>query len=399
MTPFFVYCADSIVLGGSVRSYLVMPLWNLAQETRLLFGSGPMSKNLNRAGRSQRIAVLCACGKKLTSPVQYAGKRLKCPHCSQPVLVPDVTSSQHELQVKDELEGFSKTTLIKLWSFVGVVALAGIFFSIWPSHSWHMAGDLSEDGKVIEQNLTDALGNEDATEKSNGESVSSLVQQRNAKVAEENRISVDFEDLPIKSKTENIFYVSQRSHSQSPRGTVFSRALTSNAVFGHRLNIKFDGEYAQGENYYDINGKPTKSTISVDNENIISLEKGIIFKGYLRFANPGKATVTIELGNYSKTIRFHVVEIPIPPNPSRDEVIKALGFPDKKKEGAILSPERGSVDGIFYDTQTYEVLSGTIVYQHWSYNKFPGLVLAWGAGEFRVLTRSPWRKKGAELFD
>lgn len=34
------------------------------------------------------IPVLCACGKKISAPSKLAGKKVKCPACSQPLVVP-----------------------------------------------------------------------------------------------------------------------------------------------------------------------------------------------------------------------------------------------------------------------------------------------------------------------
>src|SRR5437667_7890486 len=36
----------------------------------------------------ERIRLACACGKALAAPARLAGKRVTCPQCGEPVLVP-----------------------------------------------------------------------------------------------------------------------------------------------------------------------------------------------------------------------------------------------------------------------------------------------------------------------
>ncbi len=164
-----------------------------------------MVTNTNQAGDARRISVQCSCGKRLSALPQHAGKRLKCPACGQVVVMaanPSPPPMAVSSQVDDEPEGMSKTAL---WSIVGVSALACILFLVWHSHSSHqakiaaangrisqaiataqdmVAGNSPLDGEAVERTLAEALGDQFATEKSNGESVLDQVRQRREQLAE-----------------------------------------------------------------------------------------------------------------------------------------------------------------------------------------------------------------------
>lgn len=167
---------------------------------------------MNQSGNTRRINVQCSCGKRLLALPQHAGKRVKCPACGKALVVPASASPPPMAatpQVENESQGMSKNTLIALWSFVGVFALACVLFLVWHSHSSHQAkitaaneriskavasanewlgGNSSLDGEALEQRLVDALQNNDATERTDGESSLSRVRQRREQLAEEARI-------------------------------------------------------------------------------------------------------------------------------------------------------------------------------------------------------------------
>lgn len=171
-----------------------------------------MSTNPTQPDNSASIIVQCSCGKRLAALPQHAGKRLKCPACGQAVVVPGalraaVTPAAPPLE--EEVEGFSKTTLIAMWTAVGAFALGCILFLVWYSDSTHqakiaaandriskavnaanewMTGNSPEYGDAIERQLTGALASELATDKANGETVLGQVRQRREQLAEQARI-------------------------------------------------------------------------------------------------------------------------------------------------------------------------------------------------------------------
>jgi hypothetical protein len=125
------------------------------------------------------------------------------PAMAPPQSMPAAPSMEHES------EGLSKTTLIALWSFVGVFALGCVLILVWYSHSMRqarlaaandriaqgvaiaqkwMAGNSPMGGEVVERQLADALKDEDATEKGDGESMLRQVRQHQEQLAEQIRV-------------------------------------------------------------------------------------------------------------------------------------------------------------------------------------------------------------------
>ena len=47
-----------------------------------------------KISRSKKIAVKCKCGKKFAAKAEYAGKKVKCPECGAPVLIKGSKSKQ-----------------------------------------------------------------------------------------------------------------------------------------------------------------------------------------------------------------------------------------------------------------------------------------------------------------
>jgi len=105
----------------------------------------------------------------------------------------------------------SRTTLVTLWSFVGVFALACVLLLAWHSYSSHqatitaandriseavasanewIAGKSSLDGEAVEQRLVDALQDHDATERTDGQAALARVRQRREQLAEQARIEL-----------------------------------------------------------------------------------------------------------------------------------------------------------------------------------------------------------------
>ena len=177
-----------------------------------------MATNTNQAGDARRINVQCSCGKRLAALPKHAGKRIKCPACGQAVVVPTGGASlpaRTSPQVEDEAEGTGKNTLITLWSFVGVFVLACVLFVVWHSHSSHqakvaaandriseavasandwLAGNSSLDGESVEERLVDALKNDDAKERTDGEAALDKVRQRREQLFKRAETAAIFEE-------------------------------------------------------------------------------------------------------------------------------------------------------------------------------------------------------------
>ncbi|MCB9953266.1 MAG: hypothetical protein H6824_20015 [Planctomycetaceae bacterium] len=165
----------------------------------------------------RRVTITCPCGKRLAVSSQHSGKRTKCPTCGEPLVIPGDALPPNDASAHpvNEAEGVRTNTLIALWSFVGIFALACIFFVVWHSHSSHqlqiasandrisdavvsatewIAGKSSLDGEVVEQQLVVALQDDNATERTNGEATLAQVRERLVQLAEEARIEKSEQD-------------------------------------------------------------------------------------------------------------------------------------------------------------------------------------------------------------
>lgn len=195
-----------------------------------------------------------------------------------------------------------------------------------------------------------------------------------ARKKEAARLRVSVGGVPCSPDKVNVVYVSQAI------GPGKNRAPDGEGSYGHIVMAYFDNKLPKAGSYFDVDGTAAKATVSI-NEN-----KAVVLKDRtLHFREPGTAVVTVRLLKYSRSLRFKVVEIPIPPNPSQDEVVQALGFPDHKKQGSVTWPKSKVVDSLRYDPEITQFGPGIIRYEHWSYKKYPGLVLTWG-DKFRLLT-------------
>jgi len=162
----------------------------------------------NSPGRFRPVALQCPCGKRLVVNTDHVGSRLKCPACGESLIVRDTSSPQAQplgSQVEDRPDGLSKTTLIVLWSGVGVISLGAILFVVWYSHASHaanvasakqliteaianarqwIASNSQDSGETVERQLTKSLASELVTDKTEGEAMLKKVRQQQTQLAE-----------------------------------------------------------------------------------------------------------------------------------------------------------------------------------------------------------------------
>lgn len=89
------------------------------------------------------------------------------------------------------------------------------------------------------------------------------------------------------------------------------------------------------------------------------------------FFKPGDVTLTVTVGNESKTLNVKIVEVPIKTFPfgtPSGEVIKALGLPDDKRKVFVSWPNSKEIDGIFYKPRA----GGAAMAEHWRYKDYLG---------------------------
>lgn len=172
-----------------------------------------------------RIVLDCDCGKHLTALPEHAGKRMKCPACDRPLLVPAMRPPHVAADAQVRGGGGGPTTLIAAGSIIGVFVIGVVVFLIWFFQSERQADvDAANErvslamngasewiasrsllgGDAIEQELRDALNDDLATAKSNGNEVLNRLRQRRAELAELARIE------QAQQEAAGIFAVAQR---------------------------------------------------------------------------------------------------------------------------------------------------------------------------------------------
>lgn len=115
--------------------------------------------NASASGRPQstsgQYAFQCVCGKTLLASPKLTGKALKCPSCRTAVVVPpppalpprrsSISAGQGAPRSSaTKVEGFSKATMVAVYSLVGVVALGAVLFV-----AWHMHSDMRETAQAV----------------------------------------------------------------------------------------------------------------------------------------------------------------------------------------------------------------------------------------------------------
>jgi hypothetical protein len=68
-------------------------------------------------------------------------------------------------------------------------------------------------------------------------------------------------------------------------------------------------------------------------------------KGGLTVKGPGKAMITVAVGEESVRFRYTLVALPIDYGMSQDEIIKTLGLPDKRTQTFVGAFEDDGLDG------------------------------------------------------
>jgi hypothetical protein len=99
--------------------------------------------------KSQRISVVCACGKKLVVGVKHAGRRAKCPACGEPIVIPSVpvrvAPAPTRAKSKPQVQAGNRRLVIAVGS-LPILVVIGAALVI------HFAGQSSEQARIAEAN-------------------------------------------------------------------------------------------------------------------------------------------------------------------------------------------------------------------------------------------------------
>ncbi len=192
--------------------------------------------NSNPIGNSERIAVECPCGKRLSASSQHVGKRVKCPSCGQAIVIavtpvpPTISASPSTTSASSSTTDDSKTkkpTIVLVLSLTAaLISIGGVLFLAWRSIAVHEAKTAEANGRVsqavttarewmdgkseidfetIDKQLQNAINGEYATQKSNGQSVLEQIRAKHTQEVEGARIArlrKEAEELFDKAKQE-----------------------------------------------------------------------------------------------------------------------------------------------------------------------------------------------------
>lgn len=126
-----------------------------------------------------------------------------------------------------------------------------------------------------------------------------------------------------------------------------------------------------------VDGKPEKVEYASSDPRVADLYSD----GSGRFPNGGKVLVSVRIAGESLAVPLTVVEFPLSADmisrefrgdaATGEEVIRCLGFPDRKTPHFVQESQSREIDGIYYWTG-----KGGISVEHWEYDKYPGAVLS-----------------------
>jgi hypothetical protein len=124
-------------------------------------------------------------------------------------------------------------------------------------------------------------------------------------------------------------------------------------------------------NFIQVKGKTYNVQYNSSNQEIAPINEC----GVVTFKKPGKVVFTIKINDYSVDIPVDVYESPFIFEQrqmiSPEELVKKLGFPDKKTYVSIKWPQRSAVlDNIFYSFGGTSYIEVT----HWHYKDYPTLL-------------------------
>ena len=176
-------------------------------------------------------------------------------------------------------------------------------------------------------------------------------------------VNVGDQTVKVHFGSRQIYLISSKTATKSP-GSPTPQYSASCGSAGKIL--VFAGDQPIDENRHLRNGKETTELLfSSTNRKVMTIDD----RGSFQVVGPGVAIVTVSIGEQTVCIPFQVTELPLKEGMSADEVITALGPPDKRTISVVDPSQRGSRDG-----KTHHAGVQSLTVLHWQYNKYPGLI-------------------------
>ncbi len=152
------------------------------------------------------------------------------------------------------------------------------------------------------------------------------------------------------------------------------------------VKVQYRGEQST-EGFFNVDGKPSRLKITSSNPELMRVnligDKDALtdltvdsrLGEQYTFSKPGDVTITVTVGDESKTLIVKIIELPIevfPSGTSSAQVIEILGLPDEKRKVFVSWPDSENIDGIFYMPQAGD----SVMAEHWRYKAYTGLVVS-----------------------
>jgi hypothetical protein len=160
-----------------------------------------------------------------------------------------------------------------------------------------------------------------------------------------------------------------------------------NVIFlpqGLRDGVRADGFFLVRRNgkapergLFDVAGKPVAPIWDSDDPDVVDVEaqpEGLAPVFTIR--RPGKATITVSVGDWSADVSIEVLTAPVSLGMSAHEVLRWHGYPAAKYEG-MPKGCWGIVGGSFTPSMDWEGAPG----EYWQYSKWPRCLILVGDGD------------------
>ena len=178
----------------------------------------------------------------------------------------------------------------------------------------------------------------------------------------------------------------------TPLSNVYYLPSGGRATLHHFLDIRYDGELPKF-GYFDVGGVDLECSVQSSDPSIVShWNKGVATEdGVSReqrqyeFKKAGRVQLLVAVGGFRAMVPMQVVELPFKEGDREGDVIAALGEPSEKTKVVVTGERPEFIDGITYERGA----TGAIRVEHWTFKRFPKLVVAMERREVRQIATIP----------
>ena len=138
------------------------------------------------------------------------------------------------------------------------------------------------------------------------------------------------------------------------------------------------------QGFFSVGDKPQEVVIESSDTQVIAPTrdpKHTVGPYFIAFGKPGKATITVRVGDYKVSHEMEVVMAPVAPGDQTDFVIREMGLPTHKTNVFVEWPNLERHDCFLYNPRPTKPFIG----EHWWFEKSQDLILSIANGEVHYL--------------